>query len=449
MLEQIAKNIRERNLFRDGERVLVAVSGGVDSMALLHILHRLAPEHGWRLTVAHFNHKLRGRESDADEKLVRETANKMRLQFITDAGDVKAHSMTSGVSIEMAARELRHAFLARTARKLKIKTVGLAHHADDQVELFFLRLFRGASIEGLAGMRWRSASPTDKAIHLARPLLNVARAELEAFAREQSVRWREDRTNLSPDFLRNRVRRELIPLLEKHYQPGVRKNVLRLAELLRAESDFLAEATAEAISTRRAFEQLPIAIQRRALQQQFFKLGLSADFKTIELLRLNGGKIVEVDVATRLKRDEHGRIHLIKTTAVQFSVASRTIKLKATVTAIKFGNRAFAFRIVQQRGANLTHRANSESFDAEKVGNVITLRHWQPGDRFQPIGSRSSRKLQDMFVDMKVAQAERHTRVIATTADGEIFWVEGLRIGEKFKLTNETTRRFVVQWKRH
>ncbi|MGZ5545688.1 MAG: tRNA lysidine(34) synthetase TilS, partial [Limisphaerales bacterium] len=424
-----------------------AVSGGVDSMALLHILHLLAPEYGWRLTVAHFNHKLRGRASDADAKLVLETAKKMGLRFIGDAGDVKAHAAKSGLSIEMAARELRHAFLARTARKLKIKTVALAHHADDQVELFFLRLFRGTSIEGLAGMRWRSTSPVERSIHLVRPLLNVSRTELEAFAREQWVRWCEDKTNLSIDFLRNRIRRELIPLLEKHYQPGVRKNVLRLAELLRAESDFLAEATTDAISTRRAFEQLPTAIQRRVLQQQFFELGLSADFKTIELLRLNSGKVVEVDATTRLKRDEHGRVHLVKKTTAQFSVATRTIKLKATVTTSDFGNRTLTFRIMQQHGAKLAPRAGTESFDADKVGRVITLRHWQPGDRFQPIGSRSSRKLQDMFVDLKVAQAERHTRVIATTAEGEIFWVEGLRIGEKFKLSKATTRRLVVQWK--
>jgi len=448
VLEQIAKNIRERNLFREGEHILVAVSGGVDSMVLLHVLLELASEHGWKIAVAHFNHRLRGRDSDADEKLVLETAKNMQLRVVVDAADVKARAAKSGQSIEMAARELRHAFFAHAAKKLKIKTIALAHHADDQVELFFLRLLRGASVEGLAGMRWRNASPADKSIHAVRPLLNVSRKELEAFAHEHLIRWREDKTNVSTDFLRNRVRRELIPLLEKQYQTGVRNNILRLTELLRAESEFVAAAATDALVRRPAFNKLPIALQRRVLQRQLFELGLSADFVTIESLRLNSGKTVEVNPAIRIMRDELGRVQTVKKPPTQFSTATRTIKLKANVTTEVFDNRSFSFQIVRQRDAKLSLRSNAESFDADKIGGVVTFRHWRAGDRFQPIGSNSSRKLQDMFVDLKVPKAERHRRVIGTTAEGEIFWVEGLRIGERFKLTETTARRLVVQWKR-
>ncbi|MDB6058827.1 MAG: tRNA(Ile)-lysidine synthase [Verrucomicrobiales bacterium] len=447
MLEQIAKNIRARKLVRDGEHLLVAVSGGLDSMVLLHVLHSLASEHILKLTVVHFNHRLRGRESDGDEKFVRQAAKQLRLPIVVDAADVKAHATDSKQSIEMAARELRHAFFARTAKILKIRTIALAHQADDQVELFFLRLLRGASVDGLAGMRWRNASPADRSVQLVRPLLNLSRMELEAFARERSIHWREDTSNLSTDFLRNRVRRELLPLLQKRYQPGLRKSILRLTELLRAESDVVADVTREALKKVSSFEKLPVAVQRRSLQQQVLALGVNADFETTESLRLNTGKVVELNPTTRLQRDEKGRVQVVTKSAPQFTAGECGVELEAGVTKVKFGDRALTFRVARQRGRKFAPRANNEYFDADRIGPKIVLRHWQAGDRFQPIGSKSSRKLQDMFVDLKVPKSERHMRVIAMTAEGKIFWVEGLRIGEKFKLTDETTRRLVLRWR--
>lgn len=446
VLEQIAKNIRARKLFRDGEHVLVAVSGGLDSMVLLHVLHSLAAEHKWKLTVAHFNHRLRGRESDADEKFVCQEAKKLPVPVVVDGADVKEHAKTSGQSIEMAARELRHAFFARTAKKLKVRTVALAHQADDQVELFFLRLLRGASVDGLAGMRWRGASPADDSVQLVRPLLNLSRAELEAFAREHKIRWREDTSNLSTDFLRNRVRRELIPLLQKHYQPGLRKSILRFGELLRAESEVVADVTKQALEKNTSFEKLPVAVQRRSLQQQVLALGFNVDFETIEHLRLNGAKVIELNPATRLKRDVKGKVLLVAKSAARFISAECTVKLEGRVTKARLGDRALIFSVALQHGRKFTPRANTEYFDADRVGPNIVLRHWQPGDRFQPIGSKTSRKLQDMFVDLKIPKSERHTRVIATTVAGEIFWVQGLRIGDNFKLTDKTTRKLALQW---
>jgi tRNA(Ile)-lysidine synthase len=443
VLEQLAKNIRQRKLFRDGERIVIAVSGGVDSMTLLHALHRLAPEHRWQLAIAHLNHKLRGRDSDADERLVRRIANDLELPIVIDRANVKAHATKTGQSIEMAARELRHHFLVRCAKKLRIKTVTLAHHADDQVELFLIRLLRGASPEGLAGMKWRSPSPEDKSVQLVRPLLNLTREQLEAFARKNQIRWREDKTNLCLDFLRNRVRRELIPVLENEYQPALRKTILRLTELLAAESDFVAESAAKA---RGRFDSLPVAIQRRRLQRRLFELGVTADFETIEQLRLNAGKVIQVSPVLQLMRDERGYVRPVSKQTFNFSKQRLKVALSKKKQTINFGDRVLNVQVLPKRGDRFIREPNTESFDADKVGRLIQFRHWQPGDRFQPIGATSSRKLQDMFVDLKIAKHERHWRVIATTAAGEIFWVEGLRISERFKLSAATKRRLTIWW---
>src|ERR1017187_5417297 len=240
-LQRVETEIQFRRLLPRGQNILIAVSGGLDSMALLHALKKISGRHRWQLVVAHFNHRLRGRASDADEKLVRKAAAAMKLRVVAESADVKAFAAKSKLSLEMAARKLRHEFLARAARKQKIKTIALAHHADDQVELFFLRLLRGAGGEGLAGMKWRSPSPADKTISLVRPLLGFSKTELAEFGRENKIRFRDDATNYSSDFMRNRIRNELLPLLRKNYQPGLDKAVMRLMEIVGAESEFAGE----------------------------------------------------------------------------------------------------------------------------------------------------------------------------------------------------------------
>jgi tRNA(Ile)-lysidine synthase len=226
LLQRVENNIQDRRLLERGQAVLMAVSGGLDSMALLRLLHTLSARHRWKLAVAHLNHQLRGRSSSADERLVRKTAAVMGLPVVVERADVRRFAENSKLSIEMAARKLRHEFFARAAKKRGIRVMALAHHADDQVELFFLRLLRGAGGEGLAGMKWRSPSPVNGKITLVRPLLGVTKAELREFARENKIRFREDATNALLAAPRNRIRNELLPLLRKKYQPGLAKTVL-------------------------------------------------------------------------------------------------------------------------------------------------------------------------------------------------------------------------------
>ena len=234
-----SENIRARQLFGPGQRILVAVSGGVDSMVLLHVLHELAAGHGWRLTVAHLNHQLRGRSSEADERLVRRTAQKLQLPLVAERAAVRELARSRGLSLEMAARKLRHDFLARTAKRRHIPVVALAHHADDQLELFFLRLLRGSGGEGLAGMKWRTPSPSDAGIELVRPLLDQPKAVLVEYAADHRIRYREDASNAVLDFQRNRIRHELLPLLRRKYQPALDKTISRVMDIVGAEAEFV------------------------------------------------------------------------------------------------------------------------------------------------------------------------------------------------------------------
>jgi tRNA(Ile)-lysidine synthase len=485
-LQRVENAISQSALLAHGQKFLVAVSGGVDSMVLLHALHALAGKYHWQMAVAHFNHRLRGHASDADEKFVRRTAARLRWQFVGGDADVQQFAAQSKLSLEMAARKLRHEFLARAARAHGIPTIALAHQADDQVELFFLRLLRGAGGEGLAGMKWRSPSPADHTVSLVRPLLDLSKAELLAYVRANRIRFRDDTTNLSTDFLRNRIRQELLPLLRSQYQPGLDQTVLRLMDIVGAEAEFVSAAAKNFCSSRGDeaqnkrtkrdptkigtrqlasaqpalamgnFAGLPIAVQRKVLQQQLAGIGLLPDFELVERLRAAADKTVSAGAGLFAVRDAAGNVSCREPVATRFDPAELKLKLSAKEGRAGFGGRQFRWRVATMRRFQLPSKPHAdrpaahplrEFFDADKLGNEIVLRHWRPGDRFQPIGLPSAVKLQDLFVNAKIPPARRRELALAATQTGVIFWVEGLRISEQFKLTPATRRKLFWEFR--
>jgi len=451
LLEHVEQSTRARKLFSPGQRILVAVSGGLDSVILLHLLCALAVKHRWKLTVVHLNHQLRGRASDGDEQFVRKLAGHLKVPCVADRADVRAYAKRSRLSVEMAARAVRHQFLARTANRRRCSCVALAHHTDDQIELFFLRLLRGAGGEGLGGMKWRSPSPADAAVQLVRPLLDLNRADLEQFAHDRRIRFREDVTNASPDALRNRIRHELLPLLRRRFQPALKQTVLRTMDIIGAEAETVTEAARAWLTLKpRAMSDLPAALQRRIIQLQLRHAGIAADYDMIESLRLHPHKRICVSPGVMIERVPSGRLRQVTTSAPgAFNSAKTTLTLCGRAGKQSFGGVRFHWQLaVNQRAFRPRSKSGREFFDADRVGYTIVLRYWQPGDRFQPMGMPVAVKLQDWFTNRKINRKQRHELVVATTASGEIIWVENQRIGERYKLTPRTKRRLIWRWNR-
>ncbi len=449
-IRQIEKSIASRKLLRDGQDVLLAVSGGLDSMVLVHVLHHLAKAHRWKLTVAHFNHQLRGPAADADERLVLQTSRRLGLRTVAGRADVAAMARAKGISVEMAGRKLRHDFLARTARKLRIPAIALAHHADDQVELFFLRLLRGTGGRGLAGMQWSNPSPSDRSVELIRPLLDQSKEDLREAAQAAGVRFSEDASNACMHIDRNRVRQELLPLLRQHYQPRLSERVLSLMELAGAEAQVVACLAERWLGAKRRakFGRLAIAVQRSVVYLQLSQLGYAPEFELVERLRAKENQPVAVGPGQWVSRDASGKVRRHKIKALKFDGRRLEMVLTGRKGRAGLGGLVLAWEILPTPGAGCGREPNMECYDADKVGARVWLRHWQPGDRFQPIGMKSPRKLQDLFTNLKVPRDERHRRVVATTSRGEVFWVEGLRMAEGFKLEPGTVRRLNWQWRR-
>jgi tRNA(Ile)-lysidine synthase len=493
LTQAVSESIRRHRLLLPGERILVAVSGGLDSMVLLHLLQTLSKETAWRLTVVHLNHQLRGRSSNADERLVRGTANALKLPVVIERADVRKISREQKLSLEMAGRKARHAFFARSATRFGAGVIALAHHADDQTELFFERLLRGSGGQGLAGMKWKSRSPVTARLQLARPLLNISKATLRTYAVRNKIRHREDASNACLDFLRNRVRHELLPLMKRRYQPALSDVVRRTVEILGSETELLDQLAAKWLQNLNAqagsansaggkqksaefceslsFQELHVALQRRVVQAQLLALGVVPDFELVEKLRTFPGVFVSVrEPVTKNRsaespvtapsetrqvlvfRDTKGVLHLGNSNSKQgdFAVSSLlSCHLSGRAGSAVFDGTSFRWRITNgSLPARLKRLPSSELFDADKVRTPVILRHWQPGDRFQPIGLHAAVKLQDLFTNQRIPRGRRRELVLATTAAGEIFWVEGLRIAERFKLTQKTIRRLHWAWER-
>ena len=450
--QRVGKVMTARRLVARGGALLVAVSGGADSMVLLAVVQRLTEQNAWRLGVAHFNHRLRGAESDADAALVRSVAEQQGLPLFEESWRHEEDSRVGRHGKEMAARLARHEFLARAAAQFGGHTVALAHHADDQAELFFLRLFRGSGGEGLGGMAWANASPVAAGVRLVRPLLSETRAELRAFAAQHGIAFREDASNADRAHDRNRIRHELLPLLAREFEPAIAAVVGRAMEIVGADAEFARAAGEKWLVARRraAFAKLPTALQRQVVRLQLRALGVEAEFDLIEQLRGCADTPVTVRADVAVWRDAAGVVAAGPVRAPEFDRAEAAFELRGDSGELRFSRLLIAWNLVAHAGARLASPrvSHCEFFDADKVGPRILLRHWRAGDRFQPIGMAGPVKLQDLFAAARVARARRHELSVAATAAGVVFWVEGLRMSEQFKLDSKTVRRLKWQWVR-
>jgi len=439
LAKRVLQTIRKKELIRAGDRVAVAVSGGVDSVALLLLLVELRSELGIVLSVAHVNHKLRGQESDEDEQFVTELARHHNLDLYAREAPLES---SGGAGVEATAREFRYDFFHQLLREGKVSTIVTAHTLDDQAETVLLRILRGTGVRGLAGIypRLRLDSEERAQGEVLRPLLEFHRQELEAFLRERGQSWREDSSNRDLAFLRNRVRHQVLPLLTESFGAGAVDNLADLAEIARAEEEHWesshAEICAEAGPLRLApFLQLPTAAQRRLVRNWLAQNAgeLSITFRLIEEIRELAlaplGRQLELAGGSTVRRVKLGLI-LERGDLRGAANYEYHLSVPGQVEIAEVGIRIEA---VRSDTVTLPDASREQWLDPARLPMNLLIRNWRPGDRFWPAHTREERKVKELLSDRHLSGVDKKRWPVAVAEGIGLVWVRGFPVPSEFR----------------
>ena len=457
-LSKVSATISRYNMFPLRSRVLVAVSGGADSLALLHVLYCLRNKYALSLWVAHLNHQIRGQTADDDQAYVGKVASGLNLEYISGSVDVRGLARRHGGGLEQAARKARYQFLEKTAERLSLTRIAVGHTASDQAETVLMRLIRGSGVEGLAGI------PPVRGV-IVRPLIEVYRQDTVEYCRSKYLAPRLDESNQDSRFLRNRLRSDLVPHLGKAYNPRIVSALCRTAELARTDNTFLEVVARKAFSdvlekssqdaiwlNARLFILLPQAIGRRVIRQALRRL--KGDLEGIEAAHVR--IISRLDAATGTKsfqlpggyelRREYGSI-VVAVARPRIAVTATAIEVPGKVHLPELG---FVVRtdFVEQSPGEFSLDPNVEIFDMGNFDGPLEIRSRQPGDRFFPLGMRKAKRLKEFFIDEKIPRNMRDM-IPLLVCGGRIMWVVGYRIDNRFKVTPAATRILRVEVERY
>ena len=438
-LSNIRKTVDSHAMLSPGDVIVAGVSGGSDSVALLFALWDLREFYpDIDLIVSHVNHGLRGSESDEDAEFVRETAQRLDLSFECVRVDTEGFRKKHGLSLEDAARELRYRFFNDVLAKHSAQRIATAHTLNDQAETVIMRLIRGSGSQGLAGIR-------PSVGNIIRPLINVTKLEAREYLRSKGVSWREDSTNSSDEFLRNRVRNELIPLLES-YNPAVEQVLSRVAAVCAAEADFIsAEAEKKfrkivrvagggVLGDVEKLLQEPLAIRFSVMRKSI--LAVKGDLNSVSAKHLFSIDEVMCSGEASAEVNLPGGVVFHTGHGVFFFVREEKFReLPATEINSHGTHRVSAdleIKVELTDDVSLWGAADVGYFPPEKVGFPITLRSFSEGDRFVPLGMKGAKKLKDFFIDEKIPRFLRKKVPVLETRDG-IIWVGGLRTDNRFR----------------
>lgn len=429
MLTKFQNYIESNHLINKGDRILIALSGGVDSMVLAELLRR----GGYDIAFAHCNFHLRGKESDGDEQFVREYAERVGVKLFVRQFDTLEYVETQKISVEMAARELRYAWFNDLINANE-QLLALAHHADDQIETFFINLLRGSGIKGLKAMQPRNGM-------YIRPLLWASREEIKKFAIENGIQWREDSTNNDTVYLRNKIRHELMPVFDS-IKPEAREKILESVNHLASENQLYRELLKEKISQIETVDGVLHSIPKRHFERSEAEsrnpLGLQLLFEWIRNYDFSYSQCESILASLD---SEPGKEFY--SANYQLVIEKETIEIfpiDPVQTRHNLSQRVTIQPVRTRHALSLliTDNPNIAQLDYDKLKLPLKARHWQQGDRFHPLGMRGTKLVSDFFNDNDFTTFQKKNTLILTDNEGEIVWIVGYRIDDRFKITEKT-----------
>ena len=452
LVKKVQNTLSAHNMLQYGDRVLVAVSGGPDSVALCHILRQLRKTYGVELVVTHVHHGLRGREADQDALFVQDLASQLGLPIVMERVDVHTWRKTHGGSMQMAARELRYQCLQQIMANEGTSKLALGHNADDQAEEILLRIFRGAGQRGLTGM------PPHSHNGVIRPLLECHRHEITSYLEDRSFAFRQDKSNLKPWCQRNLLRLELLPRLQQDFNSNLNATLLRTSNIFREEEEFWDSLLGEwldqhSVECEDNRLRLPIesllethpAMQRRLLRRVVEKV--KGDLRgfgfhhTEILLQLcsSAAPNSSIDLPGSLKAEKNYSWLTIGLRHQPHENFYYEIPGPGSYPFPSLNHRMILEYLAGDLTSGFSRRPNEALMDLDKISFPLVLRSSNVGDRFRPLGLGGGKKVRKFFIDAKIPRSQRR-RVPILCSGGQIIWVVGHRLDDRVKVTTNTGR---------
>lgn len=439
MLADFLGFINANHLVKHGDRILLAVSGGIDSMVMAHLFHHLPFEH----SIAHCNFSLRGAESDHDEQLVREFAHERNIPFHTIKFNTLSYAKDKGISTQMAARELRYAWFEKIRNENGFTSIAIAHNLDDKIETMIINLVRGTGLAGMTGIKPVSAN-------IIRPLLFATRSKISEYCAYNGVQYREDRSNLETKYTRNKIRHLVIPVL-KEINPSVIETLDETSERFAGSSgivsSYIESLRRDFTETRNgmvafSLEGVKAHMKNRTILFELFRPYGISSVQLKDLVNIIDGRTGS-QISTGTHRIVRNRDEIIVTQSIFHESINLTIDSPDKLVDLPISLDAEILDI------NDSYRVSPDNakacLDAEKTVFPLTLRNWRAGDYFFPLGMNGKKKLSDYFTDRKYSIPEKERKLVLES-DGKIIWIVGDRIDDRFKITAKTTRAIIFRY---
>ena len=441
MKTNFIKYINENSLFEKKNKLLLALSGGIDSMVLFHLLLKS----NYNFEVAHCNFKLRKKDSDLDEKFISDSCNSHKIKYFTKTFNTKAYAKENKISVQVAARELRYNWFEKIRNENNFDYILLAHHADDVIETFHINLIRGTGLKGLTGIK----SKTNKLI---RPLLFSSRKEIEAYAQKNNIAFRLDKSNLSNKYLRNKLRLDILPEFNK-LNPSYTKNLLqtinRLDEIEKTYDYFIQEKKQQIVKIENnniliKIEEINKLPAPKAILYEYIKeFGFENEIidKIFNTKDKQSGKVFKSENYELIK---DRKFYIIK--KIEQNIFE-TIFLQVKKATTKLSDNELIETKITPIDPNFKIDKNPEValLDFEKLETVLTLEKWEKGDYFFPLGMNKRKKLSDFFIDKKYSLFEKENQLILKSK-GEIIWIVGKAIDNRYKVSENTKIVFSLKY---
>lgn len=442
--QKVLKFIDENHLIEEGDKILVALSGGADSVFLLSFLLKYKKRFRIELAAFHLNHKLRGKSADNDEKFCKDFCAKNNVPFVSLSKDVRAFAKRSKMSIEEAARIIRYSELQKAARRFGCNKIATAHNASDNVETILLNLFKGAGLKGLSGI------PV-KRENIIRPILCLSADEIRKYLQNNKIHFRLDETNLESDYERNFLRNEIIPKLKRKINPQLEQKVRSTSKIISEISSFV-DSEVERLSktsVKKIKEDIRVnlnAISRldksflgiffKSVVEENFKIELSSENinDLLDLVKSQTGKSIHLKGKVSAFRDRDvlviGKKLIAKKNAISIVIIGQKVELDGKTISIEEVNRKMI---------KFTSNKLVEFISGDGLKGRFEIRRWKAGDKFQPISMKGRKKVSDFLSDVKTSSVEKKDHLVLINS-GRIVWVVGLRIDERFKVTPKTNK---------